>query len=125
MTEYSARFTFRCGAATSAESRQCCTDSNTFSFSRLSVVESCGSGYTKLDLVEYEALSEAMMQQPSGCLVIPNVLAAAEVQGSSILVNDVGGAGIARVDRAGDGANRVNAGVCLTSICGDVVGPGV
>ena len=29
------------------------------------------------------------------------------------------------MDRAGDGANRVNAGVCLTSICGDVVGPGV
>ena len=85
MTEYSARSILRCGEATTTESQQCCGDSHTTSFSRLSAVESRGSGYTNLDLLEYEALSEAMTQQLSGCLVIPNVLAGAEVQGSSIL----------------------------------------
>ena len=61
--------------------------------------------------------------------MIPCELAVAEVKGSWNLVqrdyNDAGGSGRGRVYRSEDGANRVNSGVCLTSACGDVVGPGV
>ena len=39
--------------------------------------------------------------------------------------NDVGGAGRGRACRAGDDGNRFNAGVRLTSACGDAVGSGV
>ena len=64
-----------------------------------------------------------------GFVVIPNALASAEVKRSWILVHrycsHAGGAGRGSVYRAGDSANRVNAGVRLTSACGDVVGPGV
>ena len=69
------------------------------------------------------------MQHVAGRLVIPGASAAAEIKvlmdsGSSITATSVELVE-ALPGTAGDGANRVNAGVCCACACGDVGWPGV